>query len=374
MAIQTQSFTTIVQNAVSAIQGAASSLIDLTVGSVLRSFVEAIAAIVLWLQGIALQIASLTRLATSNGSDADSWGADYGFTRLAAQMAQGAVTFARFTSTLQATVPVGTIVQTADGSQKYTVIADVAQTTYNPALLVYVLAPGVSSITATVQSTVASASANAVAGFINTLGGALPGVDTVTNVLAFSNGANAETDLAFRARFITYIASLSKATKTAIGNAVTSIQQGVTYTLTENFAYGGAAQLGYFYVVVDDGTGTPSAPFLSTVSNAIDVVRPIGSTFGVFAPTLLTANVVMTITTAAGYSHPAIVALVTTALQGYINKLAIGQALPYTQLATIAYGASAAVTNVTGVTLNSGTADLAATSQQVIKAGTLSIT
>lgn len=373
MAIQTQSFATIVANAVTAVQGASKQLIDMTVGSVLRSFVEAVAALALWLQGIALQIASLTRFATSNGADADSWAADYGFVRLAAQPASGSVTFARFTPTAQAVIPPGTVVQTADGSQKYQVIADVAQPAYSALLGAYVLAPGIASISATVQSLTSTAAANAQAGFINTLGGALPGVDTVTNALAFTNGADPESDAAFRARFISYIASLSKATKVAVGNAISSIQQGVVYTFTEGFTYAGAAQLGYFYVVVDDGSGAPSGTFLSTVSNAIDAVRPIGSTFGVFAPVLITANVAMTLTTAGGFVHATVVAQVVAALQAYINTLAIGATLPFTKLSSIAFGASPGVTNVTGITLNGGTADLTTTTQQVIKTGTLAV-
>lgn len=374
MAIQTKTFQTIVQDAVAAIQGAASQLIDLTVGSLLRSFVEATAALALWLQGIALQIASLTRFATSNAADADSWAADYGFTRLGATYAKGTVTFSRFTPTAQAVIPVGTVVQTADGSQKYSVIADTGQTAYSSTLNAYVIAAGVSSCAATVQSQVAAAAANVSAGMVNTLGGAIAGVDSVTNAAPLTSGSDPETDAAFRLRFISYIAGLSKATKVAVGNAITSLQQGVNYTITENQTYGGSAQLGYFYVVVDDGTGTPSGTFLSTASNAIDAVRPLTTTFGVFAPVVQTANVAMTITTASGYSHPAIVAQVQAALQAYINGMVIGQTLPYTKLASIAFGASAAVTNVTGVTLNGGTADLAANNQQVIKAGTISVT
>jgi len=82
----------------------------------------------------------------------------------------------------------------------------------------------------------------------------------------------------------------------------------------------------------------------------------------------------MATTTASGYNHAAIVALVQAAVQSYINGLVIGQTLPYTKLSQLAYGASPAVTNVTGITLNGGTADLTATNQQVIKAGTISVT
>jgi len=374
MALSTKTFSDLTQGMVTAIQGAASSLVDLTVGSVLRAVVEANAAVVMWLQAIALQIAATTRLATSNGSDVDSFCADFGLTRLPATIASGAVTFARFTNTSSATVPVGAVVQTADGLTKFTVVADIGQVAYSATLNAYVLGVGVSSITATVNAQVAGAAGNVQAGLVNTIAGSIAGVDTVSNALGFSNGANAETDAALRARFVTYLGSLAKATKTAIGNAVTSVQQGVTYTLTENLTYGGLTQLDYFYVVVDDGTGTPGAPFLASVTSAIDAVRPVGSVFAVFAPVIVTANVVMTITTAAGYSHSTIVATVLAALQSYINTLPIGTPLPFSRLAQVAYGASTAVTNVTGVTLNSGTADLACTAQQIIKAGTISIT
>ncbi len=88
---------------------------------------------------------------------------------------------------------------------------------------------------------------------------------------------------------------------------------------------------------------------------------------------VVTANVAMTITTAAGYSHSAVVTLVQAALQSYINSLAIGQTLSYSRLAQVAYDASPGVTNVTGTTLNSGTADLAATNQQIVKYGTVTV-
>ena len=374
MAILTKTFSQLVGDAVAAIQGGASQLVDLTVGSVLRSFVEAFSACVLWIQGIALQIASLTRFATSNGADADTWGADFGFERLPAQSATGAVTFARFTATMQAIVPVGKIVQTSDGTRSYVVIADTMQGAYVPTLGGYVLAAGVSSCTASVQATVGGAAGNAAAGAVNTFGSSIAGVDTVTNAYGFSNGADAESDTAFRARFVTYIASLSRGTRAAILNAVYSVQLGMDATLTEGFNYAGGTQLGYFYLIVDDGTGAPSSILLSTIYNAVDVVRPVGSTFSMFAPVIMPANITMVLTTDTGYVHSALVAMVDAAIASYLNLLPIGAPLPYSRLAQIAYGASPGVINVTGVTINSGTADLVITGQQVIKSGVRTIT
>lgn len=373
MALNTQTFTALVQNQVAAIQGSARSLVDLTVGSVLRAIVEANAATVLWLQGLILQLLATTRAATSSATDLDSWAADYGVSRLAAVAATGQVTFARFTATLQAVIPVGAPIQTADGTQQFTVTLDTTNPAYSAALGGYVLAAGVSGVNLPVLASTASAGGNVQIGQLNTITQAIPGVDTVTNAAAFINGANAETDTAFRTRFVTYIASLSKATKGAVGYAITSLLQGMSYALVENQLYNGTAQMGYFYVVVDDGTGYPSAGLLSTVSNAIDAVRPVTSTFGVFAPVVVTANVSMTITTAAGYDHTATALLVKTAIQNYINALTLGATLAYSRLAQIAYDASPGVTNVTSVLLNSGTADVTATSQQVVKSGTVTV-
>ncbi|KJK22133.1 baseplate protein [Burkholderiaceae bacterium 16] len=373
MSIQTQDWVTLVRNQVTAIQGYAKVLVDLTVGSVLRAVVEANAAVVIWLQGLILQVLAITRAATSSGADLDSWVADFGVTRLPATYATGQVTFARFTATQQAVVPVGATVQTGDGTQQYAVTADTTNPAYNATLGGYVLAAGTSSVSVPVLAVVAGAAGNAVIGAVSTITGAISGVDTVSNASAFTNGADPETDAALRTRFIAYVASLSKATKGAVGYAITSLKQGVTYALVENQTYAGAVQMGYFYVVVDDGTGAPGSTFLATVANAIDAVRPLCSSFGVFGPVVVNAAVAMTCAVASGYDPVATKALVVTALKNYINALGLGQTLTYSRLAQIAYDASPGVTNVTGVTLNGGVSDLVATSQQTIKWSTVSV-
>lgn len=372
--IPTQDWVTLVRNQVSAIQGYAKVLVDLTVGSVLRAVVEANAALVVWLQGLLMQVLALTRASTSSGTDLDSWTADFGFARLPAVAATGIVTFSRFTTTQQVLVPIGATVQTADGTQQFTVTVDATNSAYSAALGGYVIAAGTASVSVPVAAVTVGAAGNAVAGSVTVIAGAISGVDTVTNTAAFVNGADAESDAAVRTRFVAYMASLSKATKAAVSAAIAGVKQGLTSVILENQTYAGLTQNGTFIVIVDDGTGSPSSTLLSSVSNAIDAVRPITSTFYVYAPVIVNATVSMTITTAAGYTHSAITALVQTALLNYINTLPLGTSLTYSRLAQVAYDASPAVTNVTSVLLNGGTADLAATSLQVIKTAAGSIT
>ena len=371
--LTTKSFTTLVQDQVTSIQGASKYLIDLTIGSILRVVVEANASVQLWLQSLILQLLATTRAASSVGLDLDSWVNDFGVARLVAVAASGLVTFSRFTSSLQAIVTVGATVQTADGTQQYTVILDTTNVNYSALLGGYVLAIGVPSISVPVIANTASSASNAQAGQINTITSAIAGVDTVTNTLTFTNGIDAETDAALRVRFVAYIASLSKATKSAIGYAITSIQQGAVYSITENVNYAGAAQNGYFYVVVDDGTGTPSGTFLTNVGNAVELVRPFTSTYGVFAPIVVPATVVLTASIAAGYDPVATKALVQSAILSYINSLSLGVSLTYTRLLQVAYDASVGVTNITAFTLNGAAVDLTANNKQVIKSSSVTV-
>ena len=371
--LNTQDFPTLVENMAAAAQAAAQQVLDFTIGSILRAVVEAVAGVALFLQSLVLQVLTLTRASTSQGPDLDSWMADYGLTRLPAVASSGTVTFARFTPTLQAVVPLGAQVITADGSETFTVTLDSTNSTYSAALGGYVLAANVASVGVPVAANSSGSAGNVVAGAISLIGTAIPGVDTVSNAAAFTNGLDAESDAALRLRFVAYMASLSKATKGAVGYALMSLQQGLEYTITENADYNGTVDMGFFYVVLDDGSGHPSSTLLASGTTAIDAVRPIGSRFAVFAPVVLTANASMTITTATGYDHATAVGLVGTALVNYINALPLGSSLPFTRLAQVAYNAAPGVTDVSAMLLNGGSSDLIATNQDVIKAGTVTV-
>ncbi|EIC83368.1 baseplate J/gp47 family protein [Serratia sp. M24T3] len=374
MALNLKTFATLVSDQVTALQGAAAGLVDTAIGSILRSIVESNSAVVMWIQQLIVDLLVTTRAATSSGDDLDSWMADFSFTRLAATAATGQVVFSRFTATNQAVIPVGTQVSTTDGTQAYLVTTDTTNAAYDATQTGYVLAAGVASVSVPVQAVTAGAAGNAQQGTITVISGSIQYVDTVTNTVTFGSGEDAESDTDFRARFVLWIASLSKSTLSAIGYALSSMQNGVTYTLTENQTYSGLSQPGYFYAVVDDGSGSPSSTFLGQAYSAIDAVRGFTVTFSVFAPELVTANIAMTLTLSAPAVRSEVVALVDAALESYVASLALGQTLPFTQLATIAYGASPYVTNVTGVTLNASSADdLTATASQVIRAGTISV-
>jgi len=370
--LQSLDFTTLVQRMVTAVQASATAAINVTIGSVLRALLEAVASLGIWLEAQIAYVLTITRAATSNGPDLDSFVNDFGLYRLAAIAATGSLTFSRFSTTGQAVVPISSPVQSADGTQNFFVTLDSSNPAYSATLGGYVMIGGVGSVTVPCQAVTPGIGGNVLAGTITAITSPIPGVDSVTNAADFTNGMDAESDPALRARFVLFINSLSKAIKTAIEFAIMSVQQGIRYTLTENYAHNGNYQPGFFYAVVDDGTGTPPDSLVTLVANAIEAVRGLTIQYAVFKPQVLTANVVAQVIVAPGFDENTVIGNVGEALTNFINGLTVGVSLPYTQIVAIAYGISG-VTNVRNVTLNSLTADLSANENQTIKAGTITV-
>ncbi|HKT53507.1 MAG TPA: baseplate J/gp47 family protein, partial [Caulobacteraceae bacterium] len=364
-ALPTQTFTQLVRGQVAAIQGAASGLIDFTVGSILRAIVESCSQVVLWLQGLVISLLATTRFATSVGPDADSWAADFDFSREDAAAATTQETFGRFSPTLQGVVSIGATVETQDGSQQYVVIADASNPNYSAALGGYVLAPGVATVSCPIQASVAGAAANAAPGAINTITSAIPGIDYCTNAEAATNGADQESDAAFRARFVKWINSLSRAIKVAVEVAAQSIGLNIVCRVIENYAYDGTWQPGYFQVIVDDGSGDPPASTLTLAAQAVEGVRGLCVTYGIFAPVVLPATVTFSIGVATGYSPSAMIAAAQNAVASYMDGLQLGDAMPWSRIVQVVLNASPGVSEVSNLRINGGQTDLAASDQQV---------
>jgi len=368
-----RNFTTLVQGQAAAMQARCSKLLDFSVGSMLRAIVEGNSGLSLWLQGETLKVLAVTRAATSSGADLDSWVADFGVTRLAAQFAAGTVTFSRLTPGAQAVVPVGTTIQTADGAQQFQVIADVTNGAYNAGLSGYVVPVGISTVNVPVRAVTGGAGGNVTAGTVTVIVGSILYIDAVTNAAAFTGGGDSESDAALRLRFQQFIASLSKATVLAIQYAIATQRLGIQHTITEHYNSDGTYRPGFFYVGIDDGTGAASAALQAQVYAAIDLVRAAGVMFAVYGPTVVTANPTMTVTVATGYDANTVKAAVGTAIRDAIKALGLGNKLPYTKLAQWAFEASSGVSNVTGILLNGATSDLTPTKLQTIKPGTVTV-
>ena len=371
MTLNLQSFSTMVQNMAASVTGAATQLIDLTVGSTLRAFLEATASVALWLQYLILIVLAGTRLSTSSGAQVDSFGADFSFFRLAAVSATGSVTFSRFSPTAAALIPVGAQCRTADGSQTFTVTTDTTNSLWSVTLNGYLIPAGTTSATVPVIAVNAGTQGNIVAGAINLIVGAISGVDTVTNASAFGNGVAAESDAAYKVRFQNYINTRAEATEAAVNYAISSLGENITDTIVENYNPAGVYTPGSFTVYADDGSGDPPSGTLATISAAVNVTRALGIQYAVQGPNLITANITFTLAVSAGTIKGNILGSVEAALATYIDALPMGAPLPYTAVASAIFGANSGITNVTNLLINGATADLGGSAAQVVRAGSI---
>jgi uncharacterized phage protein gp47/JayE len=365
MILPLQNFTTLVQNMAAAVQGSAAQLVDLSVGSVLRALLESCASVALWMQWLILQVLSMTRASTSAGADLDSWMADFSLTRLPGARAVGEVTFARYTTGIAATVPVGSKVTTNDGSQSFSVVAQASNIAWNGSDG-FALSPTTASITVPVQAVTAGIAGNVVPGAIGLLATAIPGIDTVSNATIFIGGVDAESDPAFRSRFQSYINSRSLSTALAIEFAIASIQQGLRYAVLENVDTLGNILPGNFCVVVDDGSGAPPDALLASASAAIEAVRPIGTTYSVNGPIGIGISVAMNAAISNTQNAAQIALAIQQAVLGWIGGLPIGGTLAVSKIEALAHGVDPSVTSVTGTTINNSTADVTAADNAVL--------
>ena len=370
MQLPVMTFSGLVEQMAAGVQGAAGRLIDLTIGSVLRALLEASASVALWLQWMVLQVLTMTRAATSTGTDLDSWMADYFFYRLPGAPASGVVTFARYSVGLATTIPVGCVVLTTDATQSFLVVADESNPAWN-GVNGYTLAAQQASVSVPAQCSVSGIAGNVQAGTIGLLGSPISGVDTVSNAAAFAGGADTESDLNFRARFQLYINSRSLATVAAVLNAVLAVQQGRRTTVIENVD----AQLnplpGSFLVVVDDGTGAPGSVLLQSVQAAVDAVRPIAAHFAVQGPKVLSASVNLVLETSNPLTHGAVAASVQAAIVAWIQGLPIAGTLAVSKIDAIAHGTDASVISVSSTLINGAAEDLVAPETAVILPGSV---
>jgi uncharacterized phage protein gp47/JayE len=372
MILPLQKFSTLLENMAAAVQGGSAALVDVSVGSVLRALLEACGAVALWMQWLILQVLSMTRAATSNASDLDSWMADFGLIRLPGSASAGVVDFGRYTAGVGATIPVGSLVYTADRTQAFSVIAQSSNPAWN-GNGGYLLGSAATDVLVPVQAVTPGRTGNILAGAIGWLASAVPGVDYVSNAQPFVGGLDPESDAALRTRFQLYINSRSLATVSAVEFAVASLQQGLRYMVLENVNAANQPLAGNFWVVVDDGTGAPGDMLLANASAAVDAVRPIGATYAVTGPAVLQASVQMAVVTSNPLTHLTVCAAIESAIGVWVAGLPMAGTLAISKLDALAHNVDPSVTSVAVTRINGGTADLAASPGEVIIATSVTV-
>ncbi len=375
------SFQQLVDTQVAAMQASAGIVLDFSVGEVLLAAVESNAGNSLWLESTAEQLLAVTRLTTSTGNDVDTFVEQFGLSREPAVPASGAVTFSRFTANQIGTINVGGLVSSVANGISYAVGVDTDNTYYNPSQNAYLLPIGISSTSVPVTATTLGSVGNILANQITTLQSVFVNIDSVTNPSDFTNGANQESDAALKVRFVLYINSLSKATKLAIEAAILSVEGVVRFKLVENYDVNGNPLLGFFYAVIDDGTGNAPSPLLASVQSAVDLVRGFTIAFSIYAPDPVNIDVTAHVFTDASIPDATVQTASISALNTYITEQGFNALFPYSEIPRIIYdtnltlsGSSFTPTvNVTNWTLNSGTSDVTLTGKEIAIPGTVTV-
>lgn len=358
MILDLRTRTQLVEQQQAATEAAIGRPVDGTEGSFFRSLWEGVAGVASWLQVQALDILAATRLSTSTGADVDTWVGDFDLVRQPASAANGALTFTRYSTNGVARLPAGTLARTVDATRDFVVVADTAHPLWNAVSGEYILPQGTGSITVPAEAATPGAAGNVLAGAVVLIGSSTQGLDEVTNASAFAGGEDAESDDSVRERFRAFVASLSRGTLAAISAAIAGVQQGLVFRIQDNTDPSGAFRPGFFTVTVDDGSGAPSSDLIARVSAAVDSMRALTVSYAVLPPAAVPANVSLTITTRPGTDAQTLLAPVANAIRSHIATLGIGQPLRLSRIAALAYGVSDGITNVTGITLNGGQADI----------------
>lgn len=345
-------------------------------GDALLALMQTTAAQLVFLQAQVQLVNELARAQTSTGADLDSFYAQFGFTRLPGQFAIGPVIFSNpAAASANILIPVGTVVQTIGGAVQYALVADTNQPTYNASQNGYVLQAGQTSLTATAQALVVGAAQNVTAGQLAQIATPVPGINSVTNTAPITNGADAESDTAFRARFILFLSGLSKATFAAIVSAITGVQQNIEYQLEENVDINGNPHPGEFVASIDDGTGSPPSSLINAVFNAVEAVRGFTILPEVIAVNTISTTVVLAIRIAAGATLQTVEVAVENAVVAAINTLGIGAALPADVVVQAALSvAGVASVQLSSVLLNGANADLPAVTFKAYRSNINAIT
>jgi len=198
---------------------------------------------------------------TATGEDLDERAKDIQpsvVTRIQASKSTGNVVFSRNGTSGTVSIPIGTKVKTTDGK----VFATTTTGTISPTSVEQISGHGVgrdSNLVAVIAD-VPGADGNVSANTVIKFESKPSGVDEVTNLSAFANGRDKETDDSFRNRLKDYIAGLARCTVQAIeAGIIGQVDPDTGATILYAKVIEDLINRGDVTLYIDDGTGTAEA-------------------------------------------------------------------------------------------------------------------
>jgi len=248
------------------------SISDFTPGSIIRSVLETTAIFVEYLQFLIETVFRSFYTDTAEGQDLKNRIADFGMEANEAVAARGIQTFSRNTPATESfTIFTGTTVSTEPDVFGNTINYDVE--------FDIPFVSGAISATGYVVCQVTGANGNCPSGAITNIPTTISGIDSTTNALPFSNGAEAETDDQIRRRIPVHLNGLQKGNRYGIESDIYDID-GITFVkLEKNIPTNGTIT-----VYVSNESGIISAEQLDLIEDAISSSVSFGIEYSVVTP------------------------------------------------------------------------------------------
>lgn len=289
---------------------------------------------------------------TNSGDYIDKRCAEYGIMRKAGSKATGQVTFTGASAT---TIPSGTIIQTLSGLQFITTADCTISST---------------TITVNIEAIEAGYAYNVLTDSIVQMVVNIVGVTSLTNASATTGGVDIESDADLVTRFYNALQNPSTS-----GNANDYVKWALEVT-----GVGGAKVFplwngnGTVKVVCIDSNKNPlSSGLITTVTNYIASVRPIGATVTVISATALNINVTATMTLASYANLTTVTNAFKTALDTYLKSLAFNSyTVFYNKIGSMLSDIDGVV-DYTNLKVNNGTANITVGAEQVAVMNTVTL-
>ncbi len=276
------------------------------------------------------------------------------------QAATAAVVTARFARTSgggAGTIPIGTVVATAQG-------ADGAEVRYATTAAVSVGSGNNGPFDVSATATTTGRESNAAAGTVTRILGTLFDTFTVTNPAAAAGGNNEESDEQLRVRARAFWQTLRRGTLAALEFGALQVPAVRVARATED-------ESGLVFVVVTDEDGNSNAEMLYAVEAELENWRAAGCVVQVAGGTVLLVPIAVLLRVREGVDITAMAPDIEDAIEGRMAKLIMGDVLYLDQL-------TAAIINVDPegideVTFTAPTANVTPTRYQVVRVDSIAI-
>lgn len=361
MPLVNREFETMVNDTLQRIVDANIGITNTIPGSVIRTIIESLLAEVDIQNYTVDQIYKAMNIDTATGADLDAIVSILSVTRKQATYAEGTVTFGR-SDIYNTDIPIqyAQMISTRQNNNgtiyEFIVTEDDAK-----------LVAGNLEVVVNIRAT-EPGSIYLPANTITVMNTSIIGIEYVTNKIEFAGGTDTETDEELRARAKEALAGLGKGTTSAIRSALLDID-GVIDAVPMDLNRG----IGTADFVVITADIPPSIALQNEIDYAISITKSAGIDVDTIYPTILTQNIVITLTNIAD-QLPIVddyIDKAGNAIVNYCSSLSVGDALIISQLERMIGNA---INNIDiDVTTQIPNSNIVPSSTQVIRNGTITI-